>query len=120
MTITVKDFAKTLKISNEALLQRMQKAGLSHAKGSDEITPADITDDQKAQIQSTGISAYKLLGCRGMVRLDYILVDGNKPAILEVNSVPGFSKMSILPQQLAHCGISINEILTRVLNQCSN
>ena len=41
MTITVKDFAKTLKISNEALLQRMQKAGLSHAKGSDEITPAD-------------------------------------------------------------------------------
>ena len=41
MTITVKDFAKTLKISDEALLQRMQKAGLSHSKGSDEITPAD-------------------------------------------------------------------------------
>ena len=41
MTITVKDFAKTLKISNEALLQRMQKAGLTHSKGSDEITPAD-------------------------------------------------------------------------------
>ena len=87
---------------------------------SDEITPADITDDQKAQIQSTGIAAYKLLGCRGMVRLDYILVEGNKPAILEVNTVPGFSKMSILPQQLAHCRISINEMLTRVLNQCSN
>ena len=41
MTITVKDFAKTLKISDEALLQRMQKAGLSHSKGSDEITPSD-------------------------------------------------------------------------------
>jgi len=41
LTITVKDFAKTLKISDEALLQRMQKAGLSHSKGSDEITPAD-------------------------------------------------------------------------------
>ena len=87
---------------------------------SDEITPADISEDQKAQIQAKGIAAYKLLGCRGMVRLDYILVDGNKPAILEVNTVPGFSKISILPQQLAHCGISINEMLTRVLNQCSN
>ena len=41
MTITVKDFAKTLKISDKALIERMQKAGLNHSKGSDEITPAD-------------------------------------------------------------------------------
>ena len=41
MTITVKDFAKTLKISDKALIERMQKAGLNHSKDSDEITPAD-------------------------------------------------------------------------------
>ena len=41
MTITVKDFAKTLKISDDALLQRMQKAGLSHKKSTDEVTPSD-------------------------------------------------------------------------------
>ena len=41
MAITVKDFAKTLKISDEALLERMQKAGLSHKKNSDEVTPPD-------------------------------------------------------------------------------
>ena len=41
MTITVKDFAKTLKISDDALLQRMQKAGLSHKKTTDEVTPSD-------------------------------------------------------------------------------
>ena len=41
MTITVKDFAKTLKISDKALVERMQKAGLSHSKSSDEITPSD-------------------------------------------------------------------------------
>ena len=41
MAITVKDFAKTLKISDKALIERMQKAGLSHSKGSDEVTPAD-------------------------------------------------------------------------------
>ena len=41
MAITVKDFAKTLKISDKALLERMQNAGLSHSKGSDEVTPSD-------------------------------------------------------------------------------
>ena len=41
MTITVKDFAKTLKIPDKALIERMQKAGLSHSKSSDEITPSD-------------------------------------------------------------------------------
>ena len=41
MAITVKDFAKTLKISDKALIDRMQKAGLSHSKESDEITTAD-------------------------------------------------------------------------------
>jgi len=41
LAITVKDFAKTLKISDKALLERMQNAGLSHAKGSDEVTPSD-------------------------------------------------------------------------------
>ena len=41
MTITVKDFAKTLKITDDALLQRMQKAGLSHKKTTDEVTPSD-------------------------------------------------------------------------------
>ena len=56
MTITVKDFAKTLKISNEALLQRMQKAGLSHSKDTDEITPTD----KKALLKSLkGVSKSK-------------------------------------------------------------
>ena len=41
MKLTVKDFAKTLKITETALLDRMQKAGLNHSKNSDEITPSD-------------------------------------------------------------------------------
>ena len=41
MAITVKDFAKTLKIADKALIERMQKAGLSHSKVSDEVTPSD-------------------------------------------------------------------------------
>jgi len=41
LALTVKDFAKTLKIKDDALLERMKAAGLSHSKASDEITPAD-------------------------------------------------------------------------------
>ena len=41
MGLTVKDFAKTLKIKDDSLLERMKAAGLSHTKSSDEITPAD-------------------------------------------------------------------------------
>ena len=85
---------------------------------SDEITPAEITDFQKSQMQDAGIKAYNLLGCKGMVRVDFILIEGDMPAILEINSVPGFSKMSILPQQLNYAGISIKAMLTRVLTQC--
>lgn len=85
---------------------------------SDEITPAKISDYQRAQMHGAGVKAYNLLECGGMVRVDFILVDDDKPAILEINSVPGFSKMSILPQQLECAGIPIKEMLTRVLNQC--
>ena len=82
---------------------------------SDEITPADIPESAKRLMQEAGEKAYNLLECRGMVRIDFILVNGETPAILEVNSVPGFSSVSILPQQLAHAGIPIKDMLTRAL-----
>ena len=85
---------------------------------SDEITPAEITGNQREKMMEAGIKAYILIGCSGMVRVDFILVSGDIPAILEINSVPGFSKVSILPQQLKCAGISITEMLTRILNQC--
>ncbi len=85
---------------------------------SDEITPADLEENVKRAISDTGVKAYEFLGCRGMVRIDFILVDGSSPAILEVNTVPGFSKMSILPQQIESAGINIKDILSRVLVQC--
>ena len=84
---------------------------------SEEITPAYLEENVRKAISDAGVKAYELLGCKGMVRIDYILVDGRCPAILEVNAVPGFSRMSILPQQLECAGIQIKEMLSRVLNQ---
>ena len=84
-----------------------------------EITPADLSKSVIAQMQSIGIEVYGLLKCKGMVRIDYILVEGGEVAILEINSVPGFSKVSLLPQQLAEAGISIKEMITRVIKSAS-
>jgi D-alanine-D-alanine ligase len=50
-----------------------------------------------------------------MVRVDFIVVEENRPAILEINSVPGFTKMSLLPQQLAYAGISVRDLLSRII-----
>ena len=59
MGLTVKDFAKTLKIKDDALLERMKAAGLSHSKASDEITPADKLAILKSlkERKSTGSSS---------------------------------------------------------------
>ena len=50
-----------------------------------------------------------------MARIDFIVIDKNQPAILEINSVPGFTKMSLLPQQLAHAEINIKALLSRII-----
>ena len=80
---------------------------------SQEITPAEISTELADKIQLNALKAYNLLECRGMVRVDFIVVEENRPAILEINSVPGFTKMSLLPQQLAHARINVRELLSR-------
>lgn len=68
-----------------------------HGK-SKEVTPADLTDLMTAQIQSLTKEVYGILGMKGIVRMDYIINDGGIPFLIEINSVPGMSKESIVPQ----------------------
>lgn len=81
-----------------------------------EITPADVEDEIAKQCRSTSEMLYKNLNCRGVVRFDYIF---NESGIyfLEVNTVPGLSPNSIVPQQSAAEGISLKELFTIVLDQ---
>ena len=53
---------------------------------------------------------YKILGCKGFFRADYILRDGEL-FLIEVNTVPGMSSKSLLPQQLDYAQVSLSEIL---------
>jgi len=82
----------------------------------EEITPADIP--QQIEIESKAISAelYHRLNCKGVVRFDYIF---NEEAVyfLEVNTVPGMSEASIIPQQAKEMGISIGRLFEMMIEE---
>ncbi|MGY8888699.1 MAG: D-alanine--D-alanine ligase, partial [Flavobacteriales bacterium] len=80
-----------------------------------EITPAKISLEDTAIIQETVMKATEILRCKWMVRVDIILVHGETPAVLEINSVPGFTDESILPQQLSCAGIKLPDVISRIL-----
>jgi len=78
---------------------------------SDEITPARISAESARSVQDLSSLIYDLLDCRGVVRMDYILV-GNVPWFLEVNTIPGMSTHSIVPKQASISGLSLNELFS--------
>ena len=84
---------------------------------SQEITPARLDTVLVQQCQERSLKLYKLLGCRGMVRFDYIL-EGNIFYLLEANTTPGMSEASIIPQQAKAYGWTITNLLDVVINDC--
>ena len=65
---------------------------------SKEITPADLDEEIANKIKALTEEIYGILGMRGIVRMDYILIKNEAPFLIEINSVPGMSKESIIPQ----------------------
>lgn len=81
---------------------------------SQEITPARIPDVTMKAVQDLAEQIYVALECSGMIRVDMIIADG-QPHVIEVNTVPGFTEASIIPQQAAAIGIGKMELITRVI-----
>ena len=84
---------------------------------SHEITPARIDKALFEEIQNLSEKIYIQLKCRGMIRVDFIIHDG-VPHVVEVNTVPGFSAASIIPQQAACVGIDKTALITAVIQSC--
>lgn len=76
---------------------------------SEEITPARIDEKTRKRVEETAIRAYDSLGMSGFSRSEFIIMNG-VPYMLEMNTNPGFSPASILPQQAQHYGISIKDL----------
>ena len=86
---------------------------------SQEITPAQINEEVKTQIEETALKIYQIFNCKGIVRIDFIYDDEKKlPFMLEINTVPGQTAASLVPQQLAHYGWNLIDFYTALLEEC--
>jgi len=83
---------------------------------SQEITPARLTKEQETKVNKVAKQVYEILKMKGFSRSEYIFKDG-EPHLLEVNTVPGFTRASILPQQAAAVGISLQELFGNAIEE---
>lgn len=83
---------------------------------SQEITPARISELMTLNVQEIAKKVYQLLRLRSIARIDFMLVDG-EPHVIEVNTTPGFTPESLVPQMIAYEGKTIQSFWTEILNQ---
>jgi D-alanine-D-alanine ligase len=81
---------------------------------SKEITPARISDELKVKIEGVAKKAYEVLKMKGFSRSEFIIVN-NEPYMLEMNTIPGLTTESILPQQAREAGISLPELFENAI-----
>lgn len=82
---------------------------------SQEIIPARISQEEVKKIEAVTKKIYRLLRLRSIARIDFMLVN-NEPFVIEVNTTPGFSAASIVPQMLAHEGKSITTFWREIID----
>lgn len=80
-----------------------------------EITPARISDELTALVQSQTAKYYDILGCKGIVRIDYIISPDGVPFVLEANTTPGMTPTSFIPQQVRAAGLDIKDVMADII-----
>ena len=86
---------------------------------SEEVTPAMATEKITQQIKETAEKIFKVFNCKGIVRIDFIYDEIKElPFMLEINTVPGQSSASIVPQQVVVMGSTLKEFYSLLLDEC--
>jgi D-alanine-D-alanine ligase len=81
------------------------------------VCPAELPDDTTARAQELALDVYRLLGCRGVARVDLMLDEASGELwVLETNVIPGMTETSLLPQAADAAGISFDELIARLLD----
>ncbi|MCX6705685.1 MAG: ATP-grasp domain-containing protein [Candidatus Woesebacteria bacterium] len=83
--------------------------------GSDEIVPARIPKRLTKVVQELSIKVHKAIGAKGFSRVDFILKENKYPVILEINTIPGLTPMSLFPKAARAYGLSYSELLDDIL-----
>ena len=76
----------------------------------DEITPARIPEETAERVRLLTSAIYDILGCDGIIRIDYIITEGEKVNMLEINTTPGMTATSFIPQQVRAAGLDIKDV----------
>ena len=85
---------------------------------STETTPAEVEESIAEQVREMAVKVYRTFNCRGVVRIDFIYSEEEKkPFMLEVNTIPGQSEASIVPQQVKAMGWSLKDFYTKLVNE---
>lgn len=85
---------------------------------SSEVTPAEITEEWKSQLESTAQKIYEVFNCRGVVRIDFIYQpEENRAYMLEINTIPGQTEASVIPQQVRARGWDLKEFYTWLVEE---
>lgn len=81
---------------------------------SNEITPADLPIEMEEKVKAETKRIFELLGLDGICRADYIL-QNNEPYFIEINTVPGLSAASLIPQMAAHANIELKQLFNNLI-----
>lgn len=82
-----------------------------------EITPARLSPELTERVKKLTSAIYDILGCKGIVRIDYIITEGEKINMLEVNTTPGMTATSFIPQQVKAAGLDIKDVMTDIIEE---
>ncbi len=77
--------------------------------------PAHLDDAVMEEIRATAIRAYRMLGCSGLSRVDFFVKNGKEVILNELNTMPGFTSISMYPKLWDACGVSYGELLDRLI-----
>ena len=87
---------------------------------SDEITPARISSKLTSRVQKLTSMIYDILGCYGIIRIDYIITENDHINLLEINTTPGMTPTSFIPQQVRAAGLEMKEVLADIIEDKLN
>jgi D-alanine---(R)-lactate ligase len=88
-------------------------------RGSDNSTvtvPADISEAERSRVQDTAKAVYRVLGCRGLSRVDMFLKEDGQVVLNEVNTLPGLTSYSRYPRMMAAAGLPLAEVIDRMVS----
>ena len=89
-----------------------------NSPGTIDITPADLTDDESSRIQRVAKHIFTRLGCKGVVRIDFILQhETGLLHLLEINTIPGQTDSSFVPKQLRAAGIDVSHFFSQLIDE---